>query len=436
MTNNHPKPDQEMIDRVVDAFGRVEVPPAPDPATTVAFLESAAPGQPDPSAYRLTNWRRLMRILPPLTAAAALLAGVIAFLVVGASPGIAFAEVLEKLDAINTATFKMTVRSAQGEFVVDCAVKNPGLMRQQTTVLGQRVTNIIDLGAGQMLTLVDPPRIATRVGIAGLPTADAPTNIIDEFRKIKAQDVVRVGEEVVEGQRLLRYDFTQGDYQGSMWVDPTTRLPRRSRMAAQSPGAAQATVLETTDFVWDPELDDTLFAMVVPDGYQTVGDDLEDPAVTDVTRLLELVAYLNDGVFPDQFDAFAMSGITAMFNPPGLTRQQRRERWMEVFRIVSEPEDFDAASGEQLKAANMALSQTISKGAFLLASLQESFDYHWTGAGVKHGDADTVICYWKTPDSGEAGGYTVIRGDLSVQTGVAEADLPGRADAELEPGGG
>lgn len=352
-----------------------------------------------------------MRIAPPLSAAAAVLvAAVVAVTVFTASPRVAFANVLDKLREIETATFKMVVVSKDAPMTLDCFVMRPNFMRQEAVSNGEQIINVFDFDAERMISLVPAGRFASVVDLSGLTPQGAHYNIIEEVSKISEDNAELIGEEVIDGKRLLRYDFTNGDYSGKIWVDPATSLIYRSEMTSKPINGETSTIVSDR-FVWNPPLERDLFEMSIPPGYQTVtaGDRPSDAA--DVAAVLRLYVFDNNGVFPDEFNAYSLLGVQQVISPPGVDREQMRRRILRLARkITSDPE----LSLEEAGPIIQDLTGRIAPAAILLGFASDS-DYRWLGSGVREGDGESVVCYWKSLDGD---GYTVIRGDYSVEKGV------------------
>lgn len=443
---NTPKNDAPEINRIVEAFAKIDVPDTPDTKQTLAFLESAdthtrtKSHQATTSPHPFFNRRTLMRLLPPLSAAAVIVIAATLALTLGSGTQPAFAQVREKLASIQTATFTIRMTTEQGETNIRCWIKNPGFMRQEIVFMNRCVTTILDYEAKRMLTLVENAKIATIIDVPDMTLAGSgkfngkvPQNIIESFRAIDDENTTYIGIENIDGQRLIRYDFTQGDYAGSMWVDPQTDLPHHSVMTVKLPGAnkneSKENRLDIRDFVWNAQIDDALFDMTIPEGYTT--SDLKPVAtgLEDLKTILKIFAYHNDGVFPARFDAFSMFKISSILNPKGLTREERANRWRGLLKVIT---GKDGLTPEQMRKESVKLSSTIGNAALFAGKLQE-FDYRWTGSGVKLGDASRVICHWQTRGVGGVGGVggaqdadtrTAIYGDLTVKKNVDPSEMP------------
>ncbi|MBB6428341.1 LolA family protein [Algisphaera agarilytica] len=419
MTQEHPQPEHDaLIQDVVTAFDGVEVPPMPEVAQTVAALEAASSSS--PSAPRpLPFYRRpAMKFIAPLSAAAvAGLAVMLSIVFLGAAPSPAYAQVREQLNAIQTATFTMTMNSDQGEIAVDCWVKSPGHMRQKLTMFGQDIISVIDFSEQRIMSLVEADRLASFADMSGLPEGQIPDDIVEEFRNISDGNSVLIGEEEIDGVLLLRYDFSQGEYEGSMWVDPSTNLPVRSEMVHREATADSKTGLVIDQFVWNPALDASLFELKVPEGYRTHEISVQQDGVEDLKIVLQLFAYANNGVYPDQFDALSYFAVGKVMHPDGLDDEGMGRYWAGLIEEVTGKTGLDQ---QQMQAEGQKIGEIVGRTGLYLSFLQD-LDYHWLGRGVKQGDGEAMLCAWNPT---ETPGYTVVFGDLSVKIGVDAKDLP------------
>ena len=65
-------------------------------------------------------------------------------------------------------------------------------------------------------------------------------------------------------------------------------------------------------------------------------------------------------------------------------------------------------------------SLQLTRGLMFVMMMKPESDWHYAGKGVKLGDADTAI-FWYKPEGSQM--YEVIYGDLSIKK-LAEGDLP------------
>lgn len=150
-----------------------------------------------------------------------------------------------------------------------------------------------------------------------------------------------------------------------------------------------------SDFQFDTELDEELFSMELPEGYtlaeRTV--ELKQPSFQDVPVLLGVMAKMNDGQFPDALPSEPSMGA-----------------YMKPLK------GFDTVLG---KDEAMEAVMPMGRGIMFLAN-EIHPGGHYVGKGVKLGDAESAI-FWYRPKDSET--YKVVYGDLSIKD-VAEEDLP------------
>ena len=160
-----------------------------------------------------------------------------------------------------------------------------------------------------------------------------------------------------------------------------------------------------SDFVFDVELDESLFE--VPEEYDvhTMQMDVSLPGEEDFIQTLRLWSEATDGKFPSELNMkAAMEFMKAFTEKTGLK--------------------FDKDKAPDLSDPQfqkfMDIFAKINRGILFAHTLPEDADWHYTGKDVKFGDADTPI-FWYRPEGSET--YRVIYGDLSVKD-VTPENLP------------
>jgi hypothetical protein len=178
-----------------------------------------------------------------------------------------------------------------------------------------------------------------------------------------------------------------------IWADPETALPIRIELTL-----GQAfTVMK--NFQFDPEIDESLVNMDVPDGYALAETEFDMTDVTEESFIESLRIWakvIRDGTFPDEIGT---------------------ENVMKLVPVL----------GQKMMALNLSeqeatqMGMNFGKGMIFLQTLDTGgSDWSYTGQGVKLGDASKPV-FWYKPDGSDT--YRVIYGDLSVKD-VAEGDLP------------
>ena len=151
-----------------------------------------------------------------------------------------------------------------------------------------------------------------------------------------------------------------------------------------------------SNFVFGRQLEGSLFSQTPPEDYtfhtKTVMK-ASDPSIQDVAGLLRIWAGGNGGVFPDKLLSWK-------------------------FHKAAERYDWSSWQGAE---DHKAISDMISRGFWLL---NLGMGWHYAGAGVKLGDAETAVFWYKPKDSQT---YKVIYGDLRIED-VAKDLLPAEAE--------
>jgi hypothetical protein len=154
---------------------------------------------------------------------------------------------------------------------------------------------------------------------------------------------------------------------------------------------------EFTDFEFDVVLDESLFSMDIPEGYSTMPKamlSLTDTTEQDLVETLRAWAEeIRDGVFPKDFSSQAF-----MDDMPKVRKRIAQAK----------KEGTDEGPWK------------FARGWFFFRFLKPENDWHYVGNGVKLGDAESPVC-WYRPDGSET--YRVIYGDLSIKD-VAPENLP------------
>ncbi|MHC4580652.1 MAG: hypothetical protein ACYS14_04290, partial [Planctomycetota bacterium] len=153
------------------------------------------------------------------------------------------------------------------------------------------------------------------------------------------------------------------------------------------------------NFEFDAVVDESLVSMEVPDGYALQKTDVElgNSTEEDFVESLRIWAgMIGDGTFPE-----TVGSQSAMKEMPTLVQK------------------VDALQVSEEQGTQIGIS--FARGLMFHQMLEnQGGEWHYTGAGVKLGDADTPV-FWYQPQGQQT--YRVIYGDLSVKDLAAE-DLP------------
>lgn len=349
-------------------------------------------------------WRTIMK--SPITKLAAAAAIITAVLVVfnqfgGSTP--AFAEIVQPLLTARTATFKMTMKVKDGPTqAADCMFMEPIRMRQTTS---QGAIVISDLQQGKIVTLMPEQNKAVVIKIENIPEDEDQSqfNMFHEIRKriqeaqeTEDESVSFLGEREIDGLTTIGYHVQKPGVDITVWADPQTKLP------VQMENTMGPVTYTMTDIVFNVDLDETLFSLEIPEGYtvRTMQVDASEPMEKDLLELFRIWADHMDGNLPSVLD------MNAQMEFVKYQRKKMKDK------------------GQEPSEENMLeLQKTImkmSRGGMFVQNLSAESDWHYAGKGVKLGDADTAI-FWYRPEGSET--YRVIYGDLRLEI-VSPENLP------------
>ena len=313
--------------------------------------------------------------------------------------GIAWADVVRPILTARTVVFN--VITVEGENVPITRVMNMGTQRVRNEVLspdGKTVQAIVivDFDTSRMLSLNPKQKMAALIELKDMP--EKPENILETMRNIITElqndpevSVEPLGEKEIDGQIAKGFRATGPDGALTVWADPQTTLPIRMEWKWRQ------MQFVGTDFEFDVVLDKSLFSMEIPEGYSTLPKaalSLTGSTEQDLVETLRVWAeIILDGVFPKDFSTQAYMGDVPKMRE--LASQHSQEQ-------------------------NREYGLKMARGFIFFKLLKAENDWHYVGNGVKLGDAESEVC-WYRPDGSET--YRVIYGDLSVKD-VAPENLP------------
>jgi hypothetical protein len=164
-----------------------------------------------------------------------------------------------------------------------------------------------------------------------------------------------------------------------------------------------STTFKTTNWEFDKSLDPSLFEQIPPQGY-TLQQPLElgKASIKDVAATLRIWAQARGGTFPDDLSPARCS--TEIKSGPGAGS-------------LAGPNDKQNVTKEQ---ADQDMQKTLGRGFLFLAQHPQAV---YAGKGVKMGDAQTPIYWFKAPGK-DAKTYKVIYADLSIREVAEEPARP------------
>jgi hypothetical protein len=335
-------------------------------------------------------WRTIMKSpITKLAAAAVIIVGVLTVMHFVGSPfaaTVTFAKVIEPIFNAKTAILDIIIgQEGQGPVIHD-QIKGSRIRRTMSNMEG--IVSIIDLEAGRILTLTVSKKEAAYVDLKGLPSMpnymDTLRNVISELQDSPHFVVEELGEQEIDGQRVIGFRAKHPKTEITIWADPETALPVRIEQI----GGQMKVICKNLEF--DVDLDESLFSMNVPEEYtlQQVELDLLGATEQDFIEGLRIRAEVfADGWFPD-----------------GVAVEDYLKQAPAMGRKIEELGLSDEEATE--------LGMKLSRHLLFIRFFKGQGQWHYAGQGVKLGDADTPI-FWYRPEDSET--YRVIYGDLRVE---------------------
>ncbi len=311
------------------------------------------------------------------------------------APSVTWAQVIEPILNARTVIFDLILGTddtgiVSHEIVVDS--------RMRKTISNMpNMTMIIDTDSAKLLALDTEGKTAVYADIAG-DLGDRHRSYVKFVREIIRQlqegQVEELGEQVIDGQKVVVFIGRGQNEQVTIWADPQTAHP--IRIEAQ---IGQEFSFTMKNFEFDADVDESLVSMDVPEGYTlqktdiAFGNSTEEDFIESLRIWAEIIG---DGTLPE-----AVGSESAMKDVPVLIQK------VDAMQI---PEEEGTKIGMSFARGLMFHQMLETQGG----------EWHYAGARVKLGDADTPI-FWYQPQGSAT--YRVIYGDLSVKDVEAE-NLP------------
>lgn len=318
----------------------------------------------------------------------------------------AFAEVVENVRAAQTMRYKLISKFDDKPETVSIRLVKVGLQR-------------IEDADGTISICVNRPdrvEILTLDPIRRLAVLDAtvhpPLDPLSAFQGDPAKWGESGKREPIDGKEAIIYQSPEPGSDVMVWVDAETRLPLQIKTQTvahklATGGQQSGLTLVWRDFEWDVDIEDSLFSFEVPQGYTIVRNEPLD--LTSVTER-DLIEALR------QWTA-ASGGTLPQRNDLGNLMQTQIVQMMQESNLLTKDDELDDNSKK--KARHVFLQA--ARGDLFIAQLAGQGCWHYTGNGVKLGEADKPVAWWKTTKDAKT--YRVLYGDLSIKD-VAEEDLP------------
>jgi len=354
------------------------------------------------TAHKAGEGLKLRRIImenriPKLAAAAVIIIAVLFGIHQMGDSSVAFGDVAKHILNARTVIFDFLIGEEETSPVMHEIVVDSRIRRTISNIPG--MTQIIDMETGKMLVLQEADKSAVYVDIKG-KLQEMTRGYIEFVRQVLMElkdnpDVKELGEQEIDGQKAIGFSGRGNNNQElKIWADPKTAIPIRVELRL---GREFFVVLK--NFKFDVPIDDTQVSMDVPPGYTLHEGEVDFTKGTEedfIESLRIWAEVLLDGNFPEVVGT---------------------EQYMKQVPLLGEKLVQSGLSDEEI---GKKVGMIFPRGMFFLQLLEIDNKYHYAGKGVKLGDADKAI-FWYRPEGAET--YRVIYGDLSVKD-VAAENLP------------
>jgi hypothetical protein len=350
----------------------------------------------------------------------------------------AFAEVLQQIAKAKTITWKTTYylrhvsKDKQKTWLTTetktCAYKSPGLYREVTMDDKNQVSEVSIKDHVKKKELLVFPQEKKAI-LNDLSPGDynpfGPFDWIKEELQEPALQWVEKRKTPAGEVNIFRHAFRSKvngiDRSYDFWIDQATKRlvelhipgsdffdPETDPARNTLPGESwNMTVLgdKQHEIVWDAALDDSLFRLEPPEGYTLEVQRREEIEITEreMIDFLGVAAEFNDKTFPDE-DFIPGNRINKARSKPEQDRTPAEQKT--VKRL-----DFYIVRFGILPMAMFRTDHTVEGS------------YRYLGKGVKLGDKDGIVCWYKLKAASDPNTYRVVYGDLSVKD-VKSDDLP------------
>jgi outer membrane lipoprotein-sorting protein len=356
------------------------------------------------------GWGLVLKYTTPVVVL--FLIGFIGYLIMAGGAQRAYAEVVEQLRKARSLTYTMTQRvegSPMPEISTEYVFKEPHYIR---TSMPMGIYAVINFAEMKSLTVLTPQKQYIENDFSDTMSEEFKESdiamAVDSYFGIRslperADEVLE--EREINGRNVRGFQVreTETGMDKTLWIDVETGdLVRMEGEFFNAPGTH--IVIENVRF--DIEYDDSFFSLEPPSGFTPliVETDSSLFGEQDLINMLDFyTSHHVDASFPESLNSNEVSLSMVNLTKSGKFRELVTEGMTEE---------------DQLKMT-METSGMLTRGFMFLLPLEPQ-NWHYAGKGVKRGDADTPV-FWYKPNGSET--YRVVYGDLSVRD-VAPEDLP------------
>jgi len=358
---------------------------------SLAGANQKEPAVPQPNIWSIIMKSRIIK----LTAAAVIIIAAFIFLYPFTSGTLTFAQVIKPILNAQTAAFDIIIgdETAEGPVIHDM-VMGSKIRRTLSNMEGTVI--IIDLESGKILSLTAPTKEAVYIDLKGFPSIpnymEKLRNLIARLQESPEFEVEELGQQDIDGQKLIGFKAKHPKTEITIWADPVTALPVRIEQLE----GQMKTICKNVQF--DVPMEESLFSMDIPEEYtqQQTELDLQGATEEDFIEGLRIRAEVfGYGQFPE-----SVAVEDYLKEAPAMGKK------LEEMKLSKEEQN--------------ELGMKLARHLLFIRFFKGEGQWQYAGAGVKLGDANTAI-FWYKPQGSQT--YRVIYGDLSVRD-VAPENLP------------
>jgi len=310
----------DVLERVIDYLREQHVPDFPDPDVRVA--------KPSGSPLRRLAMNR------PFQASAVAVAALIATTLIwmlgapSSRASFAFGDVKAAVGQTRSVSFRLTTTGWKGNpwpdpYVRTAMVLEPGRRRSETNT-GE--VQIFNLDEGRLLMVRHKERKAAIYPLYP-PSSDATLTFGDfsrQLRNIPAAATRKIGEREIDGRRVIEFLWRQDEVDHVVAVDAATKLPFRMEVTRGKTPRGDEIREVFSDFVFDAEMDESLFSTAPPKGYE-VEERLPDPSCKSYPEedAKTLILSSAEGMGPVKFEMAAEEVIGLLGQPDWISRTEQ-----------------------------------------------------------------------------------------------------------------
>ena len=288
---------------------------------------------------------------------------------------------MEQLKKIQACTYTIvTMAEGMPNMQMKVSFKAPGRMRTEggTALAPNAAVSVIDTNKLKLMTLIRASKQCFTFDLTGNTSAPQQAHefgLFEELRALSASAAQSVGKKQIGGHEAIGYRAIKPGISFVIWTNPDKR---RVELVEFTMDNVKGMKGEMSDFVFDANLDDSIFSVDPPKDY-TVTDGrslkMEQPSEE------AFIKFLRKGAEETQGDLFLPS--------------------------LSSGDMMKAARMRKKTVPNLPMSDFLKQnqentiGLMFAMMMTSANDFHYAGEGVALGDARKAICWYKTDGRAE-----------------------------------